>query len=850
MPLRFTAGAQKVVLIAQEEAKKLNHDYVGTEHLLLGLAYAEGELSSKILTALGVTGEKIKQEIEQLVGVGDNLVMLAEVPFTPRAKKVLEHSFEEAQIMGMPFIGTEHILLGITSEEEGVAAKILSNLSLNGDLIRAVVLKAASDNNPSNDFEAEEDEEEEKENTASSSPFSPAAAAQTATMAKPKTKTPTLDEHSRDLTQLAIEGKLDPVIGRENEIERITQILARRTKNNPVLIGEPGVGKTAIVEGLAQRMAGGEIADVLHNKRLVSLDLGSLVAGTKYRGEFEQRLKNIIEEVSKAKDIILFIDEFHTIVGAGAAEGSMDASNMLKPALARGDMQCIGTTTFDEYRKYIETDPALERRFQPITAEPNTVAETIEILKGLKANYEKHHGVKFTDCALEAAANIADRYITDRAMPDKAIDLLDEAGSRARLKNSLLPQDIKEKEKELQLLTKEKDAAIAKQEYEKAAKLRDDEEKLTADIKKAKEEWTKKRNKLQTTVSEEDIAVVASKWTGIPVTRLTQSETEKILKMEEYLHEHIIGQEEGVRAVSLAIRRSRTGLSNPNRPIGGFLFLGPTGVGKTELAKTLATFLFGDEDAMVRIDMSEYMEKFAVSRLIGAPPGYVGYEEGGQLTEAVRRRPYSVVVLDEFEKAHPDIYNILLQVLDEGMLSDNLGHKVNFKNTVIIMTSNVGAREIASNGAKLGFTPEANEAREYADMKKGVMDEVKKTFNPEFINRIDEIVVFHSLNKAHMAKILDLGIEDIEEKLSAQQLKIKLTDKAKEYLINRGFDPKYGARPLLRTLQRDLEDPLAEFILVSQYPPNTSITADYDEEGKKIAFSASKPRGAKKCSTT
>lgn len=853
MPLRFTAGAQKVVLIAQEEAKKLNHDYVGTEHLLLGLAYAEGELSSKILTALGVTGEKIKQEIELLVGVGDNLVMLAEVPFTPRAKKVLEHSFEEAQIMGLPFIGSEHILLGITSEEEGLAAKILSNLNINGDLIRAVVLKAVSDNNPSNDFEAEEDDEEDDKeaSSAKNAPYGATASpAPVATLTKPKTKTPTLDEHSRDLTLLASEGKLDPVIGRENEIERITQILARRTKNNPVLIGEPGVGKTAIVEGLAQRMAGGEISDVLHNKRLVSLDLGSLVAGTKYRGEFEQRLKNIIEEVSKAKDIILFIDEFHTIVGAGAAEGSMDASNMLKPALARGDMQCIGTTTFDEYRKYIETDPALERRFQPITAEPNTVAETIEILKGLKANYEKHHGVKYTDCALEAAANIADRYITDRAMPDKAIDLLDEAGSRARLKNSLLPQDIKEKEKELQLLTKEKDASIGKQEYEKAAKLRDDEEKLAADIKSAKEEWTKKRTKQQTTVSEEDIAVVASKWTGIPVTRLTQSETEKILKMEEYLHEHIIGQEEGVRAVSLAIRRSRTGLSNPNRPIGGFLFLGPTGVGKTELAKTLATFLFGDEDAMVRIDMSEYMEKFAVSRLIGAPPGYVGYEEGGQLTEAVRRRPYSVVVLDEFEKAHPDIYNILLQVLDEGMLSDNLGHKVNFKNTVIIMTSNVGAREIASNGAKLGFTPQNDEAREYADMKKGVMDEVKKTFNPEFINRIDEIVVFHSLNKTHMSKILDLGIAEIEDKLSAQQLKIKLTDKAKAYLVDRGFDPKYGARPLLRTLQRDLEDPLAEFILVSQYPPNTSITADYDEEKKKIVFSASKPRGARKCSTT
>lgn len=850
MPLRFTAGAQKVVLIAQEEAKKLNHDYVGTEHLLLGLAYAEGELSSKILTALGLTGDKIKQEIEQLVGVGDNIVMLAEVPFTPRAKKVLEHSFEEAQIMGHAFIGTEHMLLGITSEDEGVAAKILTNLGINADLIRAVVLKAVSDKEDSPAENPEEEDEQskaeaEKAEQAEKYGFTPQA---TATITKQKTKTPTLDEHSRDLTQLAAQGKLDPVIGRENEIERITQILARRTKNNPVLIGEPGVGKTAIVEGLAQRMSSGEIADVLHDKRLVSLDLGSLVAGTKYRGEFEQRLKNIIEEVSKAKDIILFIDEFHTIVGAGAAEGSMDASNMLKPALARGDMQCIGTTTFDEYRKYIETDPALERRFQPVTAEPNTVEETVEILKGLKTSYEKHHGVKFTDCAIEAAANIADRYITDRAMPDKAIDLLDEAGSRARLKNSLIPPEIKEKEKELRQITMEKDATIAKQEYEKAAKLRDKEEKLEAEIKKAKEEWHKTKDKKQTTVTEEDIAVVASKWTGIPVTRLTQSETEKILKMEEYLHKHIIGQEEGVHAVSLAIRRSRTGLSNPDRPIGGFLFLGPTGVGKTELAKTLATFLFGDEDAMIRIDMSEYMEKFAVSRLIGAPPGYVGYEEGGQLTEAVRRRPYSVVVLDEFEKAHPDIYNILLQVLDEGVLTDNLGHKVNFKNTVIIMTSNVGAREIATNGARLGFTPQNDEQREYNDMKNSVMEEVKKTFNPEFINRIDEIVVFHPLNKDHMAQILDLGLEDIQEKLEGQQLKIKLTQKTKDYLIERGFDPKYGARPLLRTLQRELEDPLAEYILINQYPPRTEITADMDKEGKKITFSASKPRGSKKCS--
>jgi ATP-dependent Clp protease ATP-binding subunit ClpC len=838
MPLRFTAGAQKVVLIAQEEAKKLNHDYVGTEHLLLGMAYAEGEFSSKVLQSLGINGDRIKSEIERLVGVGDSLVILAEIPFTPRAKKVLEHSFEEAQMMGHPFIGTEHLLLGITGEEEGVAAKILGNLGVTRDIIRAVVIKALSEDMPH-----ERGESEERPAALHSSSGPSAATA----VKKSKTKTPTLDEHSRDLTQLAAESRLDPVIGREDEIERLTQILARRTKNNPVLIGEPGVGKTAIVEGLAQRMSAGEISEVLHNKRLVSIDLGSLVAGTKYRGEFEQRLKNIIEEVEKAGDVILFIDEFHTIVGAGAAEGSMDASNMLKPALARGMLQCIGATTFDEYRKYIEADPALERRFQPVMAEPNTVEETIEILRGLQPSYEKHHNVKFTDSALEASANIADRYITDRAMPDKAIDLLDEAGSRARLKTSLLPPEIKDKEKLLQKLVKEKDAAIARQEYETAAKLRDAEEKLEAEIKKAKESWSAGRTKQQTAVTEEDIAVVASKWTGIPVTRLTQSETDKILKMEAYLHERIIGQDEGVRAISQAIRRSRTGLGNPRRPIGGFLFLGPTGVGKTELAKTLATFLFGDEDAMIRIDMSEYMEKFAVSRLIGAPPGYVGYEEGGQLTEAVRRRPYSVVVLDEFEKAHPDIYNILLQVLDEGSLSDNLGHKVNFKNTVIIMTSNVGAREITNKGSRLGFTPSSSETQEYEDMKNNVMEEVKKTFNPEFINRIDEIIVFHSLNREHMLKILEVNLKEIENKLEAQDLKIKFTKEAKEFLVNAGFDPKYGARSLLRTLQRELEDPLAEFILQNQYPPKTEIKVDFDKEKSKITFSASKARASKKC---
>lgn len=836
MPPRFSAGAQKVVFISQEEAKKLNHDYVGTEHLLLGLAYAQGEISSKILKDLGVSGDKIKQEIEQLIGVGDNLVVLADIPFTPRAKKVLEHSFEEAQMLDQNFIGTEHILLGITSEDEGVAATILSNLGLTREIIRAAVLKEITSGGALKAKKEDSDEEEKEE-----SPLMEAR-----TVRPKKSNTPILDEHSRDLTQLAREGKLDPVIGRENEIERLTQILARRTKNNPVLIGEPGVGKTAIVEGLAQKMAGGEIASVLYDKRLVSIDMGSLVAGTKYRGEFEQRLKNILEEVAKAGDVILFVDEFHTIVGAGAAEGSMDASNMLKPALARGELQCIGATTFDEYRKYIETDAAFERRFQPITAEPNTVEETIEILKGLKGNYEKHHNVKFTDEALIAAANIADRYITDRAMPDKAIDLLDEAGSRARLKASLLPTELKTREKELKKLNGEKDAAIAVQEYERASKLQSKAEKFGLDLKKAKEQWSFKQGQNQPQVGEEDIAVVASKWTGIPVTRLTQSETEKILKMEEYLHKRIIGQDEGVRVIAKAIRRARTGLGNPNRPIGGFLFLGPTGVGKTELAKILASFLFGDEDAMIRIDMSEYMEKFAVSRLIGAPPGYVGYEEGGQLTEAVRRRPYSVVVLDEFEKAHPDIYNILLQVLDEGVLSDNLGHKVNFKNAIIIMTSNVGAREITNKGSRLGFTPQNDEEHQYEDMKNNVMNEVKKTFNPEFINRVDEIIVFHSLNKEHMLKILDLHLDDLSQKITPQGLKIKYTAAAKEYLVENGFDPRYGARPLLRSLQRNLEDPLAEYILSNKFAPDTVITADADKKGNKIIFSVRSPRGAAK----
>ena len=829
MPKRFTENAQKIILIAQEEAKRLNHDYVGTEHILLGLCALDGTVSGKILTGLGVTFRKVRLEIEKMIGIGDTIMLLGEIPFTPRAKKVLEFSVEESQMLATEYIGTEHILLGLIREEEGMACKILENLGLNLNTVRESVLNYIGDAEPGDLTEDLSDIPQEMN-------LSPREDTRKAAPGKKKSKTPTLDEYTRDLTALAKAGSLDPVIGREEEIERLVQILARRTKNNPVLLGEPGVGKTAIVEGLAQKIAKGEISDVLSGKRLLALDLASVVAGTKYRGEFEQRLKNIIDEISSAKDAIIFIDELHTIIGAGAAEGSIDASNMLKPALARGEVQVIGATTFDEYRKYIETDTALERRFQPITVDPPDVEETVTILKGIRPKYEQHHKVKYTDEALHAAAAIADRYITDRAMPDKAIDLFDEAGARARLKNAVLPPEIKEKQKEYTQAVEEKDEALAKKEFEKAAAAKDTEERLKNYIEHLKKKWQEERDKKQPEVTQEDIALVASKWTGIPVTRLTQSETDKILHMEKHLHERIIGQDEAVRAVSQAIRRNRTGLGNPKRPIGGFLFLGPTGVGKTELAKSLAMFLFGDEDAMIRLDMSEYMEKFAVSRLIGAPPGYVGYEEGGQLTEAVRRRPYSVVVLDELEKAHPDIYNILLQVLDEGYLSDNLGHKVSFKNCVVIMTSNVGAREITNKGSSLGFAAKTTEEQQYQDMRQGVMDEVKKTFNPEFINRIDEIVVFHSLTKDNIAKILDLALKDVDHKLSEKELTLQLTPAAKDFLIERGFDAKYGARPLLRTLQRELEDPLAENILVSRYEPGTVIRADLDKTSNKLTF--------------
>lgn len=837
MAKRFTENAQKIILIAQEEAKRLNHDYVGTEHILLGLTALNGTLSNKILGLLGITFRKVRLEIEKMVGVGDSIMLLGEIPFTPRAKKVLEYAVEESQSIGSENIGTEHILLGLVREEEGMASTILQNLNVTLSAVRESTLNFL-------EHASAEESQEHTENQAAETAQVEHISAQTQPQEDKLVPTPSLDEYTRDLTALAEKGALDPVIGREDEIERLVQILARRTKNNPVLLGDPGVGKTAIVEGLAQRMSQGDIS-VLEGKRLLALDLASVVAGTKYRGEFEQRLKNIIDEASSHKNVIIFIDELHTLIGAGAAEGSMDASNMLKPALARGEIQCIGATTFDEYRKYIESDTAFERRFQPVNVEPPDIEQTVRILKGIRSKYEEHHHVTFTDDAIQAAAAIADRYITDRAQPDKAIDLFDEAGARARLKNAALPPEIREKQRKYQEAVTDKENALHDKQFEEASRLKAVEEKLKKQIDDLKKEWQEKRANEQIEVTQEDIALVASKWTGIPVTRLTQSETDKILHMEEHLHKRIISQEDAVRAVSQAIRRNRTGLGNPHRPIGGFLFLGPTGVGKTELAKSLASFLFGDEEAMVRIDMSEYMEKFAVSRLIGAPPGYVGYEEGGQLTEAVRRRPYSVVVLDELEKAHPDIYNILLQVLDEGALTDNLGHRVSFKNCVIIMTSNVGAREITNKGSSLGFTASATDEQQYETMREHVMEAVKKTFNPEFINRIDEIVVFHALKKEDTRKILDLLLEKVQTKLKDRQLTLKVTDAAKNYLIEKGFDEKYGARPLLRTVQRLLEDPLAEFILTKQPSAHAQIIIDLDKQNQKMSFAIKKAVAAK-----
>ncbi|TLS35546.1 ATP-dependent protease ATP-binding subunit ClpC [Pseudalkalibacillus caeni] len=794
---RFTERAQKVLALAQEEAIRLGHNNVGTEHILLGLI-REGEgIAAKALTALGLGSEKIQKEVEKLIGRGQESVQT--IHYTPRAKKVIELSMDEARKLSHSYVGTEHILLGLIREGEGVAARVLNNLGVSLNKARQQVLQLLGSNE-----------------TSSSSHHSGGGSS---------ANTPTLDSLARDLTAMARDNGLDPVIGRSKEIERVIEVLSRRTKNNPVLIGEPGVGKTAIAEGLAQQIINNEVPEILRDKRVMTLDMGTVVAGTKYRGEFEDRLKKVMDEIRQAGNIILFIDELHTLIGAGGAEGAIDASNILKPALARGELQCIGATTLDEYRKYIEKDAALERRFQPIQVNEPTDVESKMILKGLRDRYEAHHRVTITDEAIDAAVKLSDRYITDRFLPDKAIDLIDEAASKVRLRSYTAPPNLKELDKQLEEVRKEKDAAVQSQEFEKAASLRDSEQRLREDLEQTKKAWKEKQGKENQEVTPEDIAIVVSNWTGVPVSKLEEEETERLLKMEEILHNRVIGQEEAVKAISKAVRRARAGLKDPKRPIGSFIFLGPTGVGKTELARAVAETLFGDEDSVIRIDMSEYMEKHATSRLVGSPPGYVGYEEGGQLTEKVRRKPYSVILLDEIEKAHPDVFNILLQVLEDGRLTDSKGRVVDFRNTVVIMTSNVGASTLKRN-KYLGFTTQS-EGQEYKDMKDKVMEELKKTFRPEFLNRIDEIIVFHSLEKKHLKEIVQLMADSLKQRLVEHGIEFELTSEALEKISEEGYDPDYGARPLRRALQKQIEDRLSEELLKGNISKGQKVRIDY-----------------------
>ncbi len=810
MPMfnRFTERARKVILLAKEEAKRFNHDYIGTEHILLGLI-REGEgVAAAVLASMGLTSEKIRLEVEKLVQPGPSTVISGDIPFTPKAKKVIELAMEEARTLGHNYIGTEHLLLGLIREGEGVASQVLLNMGLELDKVREEVMNLLGSVIPGY---------EPGQKTARAG------------------KTPALDSFGRDLTKLAKENKLDPVIGRKNEIERVIQILSRRTKNNPVLLGEAGVGKTAIVEGLAQKIVAGEAPETLKDKRIIILDLALMVAGTKYRGQFEERIKAVMDEIRRSEDVIVFIDELHTLVGAGGAEGAIDASNILKPALSRGEIQCIGATTLDEYRKHIEKDAALERRFQTIMVEPPSVSETIEILKGLRDKYEAHHKVKFTDTALEAAAKLSDQYISGRFLPDKAIDLMDEAGSRARLSVMTTPPNLKSIEDKIDNARKEKEDAVKDQDFERAAKYRDEEKNLKEELGKIKKEWKESKGKVEPMVTDDDIAVILSKWTGIPIVKLEEKESDKFLKMEDALHKRVIGQDEAISAIAHAVRRSRAGIKDPRRPIGSFIFLGPTGVGKTLVGRALAEFMFGNEDAIIQIDMSEYMEKFNVSRLVGAPPGYVGYEEGGQLTEKVRRRPYSVVLLDEIEKAHPDVFNLLLQMFEEGRLTDSFGRKVDFKNTIIIMTSNIGAEMLRKQGS-IGFKAQTEEVT-YQTMKDRLLEEVKKTFKPEFLNRIDDIIVFKPLTKEDLNQIVGLEIKGVETRLRDQGIAFELDQAAKDFLVERGFDKIFGARPLKRTIQRFLEDPLAEEIISGRFKKGTTIkiTAKADRLEFKIS---------------
>ena len=815
---RFTERARQVVVLAQDEARALKHNYIGTEHILLGLLREEEGLAARVLDSLDITVEDVRANVARIVGQGEE-VTTGQIPFTPRAKKVLELALREALSLGHNYIGTEHILLGLVRENEGVAARILLDFDADAEKIRNEIIRMLS--GPGR----------RSQSGGSGAPTGAAGSPE----AKKSSKL--LDQFGRNLTKLATEGKLDPVIGRHTEVERMMQILVRRMKNNPVLIGEPGVGKTAVVEGLAQRISSGQVPDLLKDKQIYTLDLAALVAGSKYRGEFEERLKKVMKEIGQRGDIILFIDELHNLVGAGAAEGAIDAASILKPALARGELQTIGATTLDEYRKYLERDSALERRFQQVRVEEPSVEDTVQILRGLRDRYEAHHRIRITDEAIVAAAELSSRYIQDRHLPDKAIDLIDEAASRLRIKTMAAPPAQRELEDEIERVRKEKEAAIEGQDFEAAANLRDEERKLANDKREAEESWTQGEGATeQPSIGEEEIADIVSMWTGIPVFKLTEAESQKLIRMEEELHKRVIGQDVAIAAVSRAIRRARAGIKDPKRPSGSFIFLGPSGVGKTELARTLAQFLFGDDSAMIQVDMSEYMEKHSVSRLVGSPPGYIGYDEGGQLTEAVRRKPYSVILLDEIEKAHPDVFNILLQVLEEGKLTDSQGRKVDFRNTIVIMTSNIGAATIAKN-QNFGFSQSEDESgQSYDDMKGKIMGELKRVFRPELLNRIDEVIVFHKLSREQILHIVDFMLNRLREQLEQHEVTIELTDSAKELLVQEGYDPAMGARPLRRAIQRILEDPLADFVLAQQMQPGSTILVNRKEGTDEVTM--------------
>ncbi|HLA68677.1 MAG TPA: ATP-dependent Clp protease ATP-binding subunit [Bacteroidota bacterium] len=814
----FSNRVQDVIRLSREEALRLGHDYIGTEHLLLGII-REGEgIAVKILRNLGVDLYKLKKAIEDTVRTSGGTLTIGNIPLTKQAEKVLKITYLEAKLYKSDVIGTEHLLLSLLRDDDNIAAQILHQFNVHYDVVR-----------------------NELDNIISGKPSTPPAQ-HTAEKKTEKSKTPVLDNFGRDLTKLAIEDKLDPIVGREKEIERVAQVLSRRKKNNPVLIGEPGVGKSAIAEGLALRITQKKVSRVLHDKRVVTLDLAALVAGTKYRGQFEERMKAVMNELEKAKDVILFIDELHTIVGAGGASGSLDASNMFKPALARGDLQCIGATTLDEYRQYIEKDGALDRRFQKIMVDPTTVDETIQILQNIKENYEDHHGVHYSTEAVDAAVRLSDRYITDRYLPDKAIDVMDEAGSRVHLANIVVPKEILHLEEEIEKIKQSKNQVVKNQNFEEAARLRDLEKKLLSDLEIAKREWELKAQDTVYEVTEDDCASVVAMMTGIPVQKVAQSESEKLLKMVDALKTVIVGQDEAIEKLTKAIRRTRAGLKDPKRPIGSFIFLGPTGVGKTELAKALARYLFDSEEALIRIDMSEYMEKFSVSRLVGAPPGYVGYEEGGQLTEKVRRKPYSVVLLDEIEKAHPDVFNILLQVLDDGLLTDSLGRRVDFKNTILIMTSNIGSRDIKYAGS-FGFGTQSTKDK-YQTMKGSIEDALKRVFNPEFLNRVDETIVFHNLERDHILKIIDIAAKDLIDRMASMGITIDLTKAAKEFLADKGYDPAFGARPLRRAVQKYVEDSLAEEILKGTFAQGSKVKVKFSKKSEELKFvDSSKDKG-------